>query len=85
MPGGTFMPWVVLAFFGFVLWALTTQPDTRTALLLTPLWFAVLGAGYLVLRRNPGHAALRALHEAKVRQELEGRHAAAEEAPALTR
>ncbi len=85
MPGGTFMPWVVLAFFGFVLWALTTQPDTRTALLLTPLWFAVLGAGYLVLRRNPGHAALRALHEAKVRQELEDRHAAAEEAPALSR
>lgn len=69
MPGGTFMPYVVLAFFGFIIWALTTQPDTLTALALTPLWFIALGIGYLVLRRNPQHAAIRALHEAKVRQE----------------
>ena len=79
MPGGTFMPYVVLAFFGFVLWALTTQPDTLVALALTPLWFVVLGIGYLLLRRNPEHAAMRALHDAKVRQELEVRDAPAEE------
>ncbi|GGG45285.1 D-serine/D-alanine/glycine transporter [Kocuria dechangensis] len=79
MPGGTFMPYVVLAFFGFVLWALTTQPDTLIALALTPLWFVVLGIGYLLLRRNPEHAAMRALHDAKVRQELEARDAAADE------
>jgi D-serine/D-alanine/glycine transporter len=79
MPGGTFMPYVVLAFFGFVLWALTTQPDTLVALALTPLWFVVLGIGYLLLRRNPEHAAMRALHDAKVCQELEVRDAAADE------
>ena len=28
MPGGIPMVWVVFAFFAFVLWALTTQPDT---------------------------------------------------------
>ncbi|WP_448071261.1 D-serine/D-alanine/glycine transporter [Georgenia yuyongxinii] len=69
MPGGAFMPYVVLAFFGFVIWALTTQPDTLVALLVTPLWFVGLGIGYLVLRRNPEHAALRALHDAKVLEE----------------
>lgn len=76
MPGGTFMPHVVLAFFGFVVWAMTTQPDTLVALALTPLWFLVLGIGYLVLRRNPEHAALRALHEAKVRMEHQEKDAA---------
>ncbi len=69
MPGGTFMPYVVLAFFAFIIWALTTQPDTLTALAFTPLWFVGLGIGYLVLRRNPEHAALRALHAAKVHEE----------------
>ena len=69
MPGGTFMPYVVLAFFGFILWALTTQPDTLSALLFTPLWFVALGVGYGLLRRNPQHAALRVLHSAKVEEE----------------
>ncbi|HRO31168.1 D-serine/D-alanine/glycine transporter [Citricoccus sp.] len=82
MPGGTFMPYVVLAFFGFIIWAMTTQADTRAALLVTPVWFLVLGLGYLKLRRNPEHAALRALHEAKVRQELEDRDVHAQD-PAL--
>ena len=79
MPGGSFMPYVVLAFFGFIIWALTTQPDTFTALVFTPLWFVALGVGYLLLRRNPEHAALRALHEAKVREEHRQKDAAAEE------
>ena len=69
MPGGIPMVWVVFAFFAFVLWALTTQPDTLTALLVTPLWFIVLGVGYLVLRRNPEHARIRAAHDAKVAEE----------------
>ena len=63
------MPYVVLAFFAFILWALTTQPDTLTALLFTPLWFVGLGIGYLVLRRNPEHARIRAAHDAKVAEE----------------
>jgi D-serine/D-alanine/glycine transporter len=75
MPGGTFMPYVVLAFFAFIIWALTTQADTLAALVVTPLWFVALGIGYLVLRRNPEHAATRALHEAQIRRELEERDA----------
>ncbi len=69
MPGGTFMPYVVLAFFGFIIWALTTQADTLMALVFTPIWFVALGIGYLLLRRNPQHAALRAVHEAKIIEE----------------
>jgi D-serine/D-alanine/glycine transporter len=76
MPGGTFMPYVVLAFFGFVVWALTTQPDTLAALLFTPLWFVALGIGYLALRRNPAHQGLRFAHEARVREEKRQRDAA---------
>jgi D-serine/D-alanine/glycine transporter len=75
MPGGTFMPYVVLGFFAFVIWALTTQPDTLAALLFTPLWFVLLGVGYLFLRRNPDHAGLRFAHAVKVRREREHRDA----------
>jgi D-serine/D-alanine/glycine transporter len=75
MPGGTFMPYVVLAFFAFILWALTTQPDTLAALLFTPLWFVALGIGYFFLRRNPRHGELRAAHDAKVLLENEHRDA----------
>jgi D-serine/D-alanine/glycine transporter len=57
MPGGIPMVWAVFAFFGFVLWALTTQPDTLAALLITPVWFILLGAAWLVLRRRPAHIA----------------------------
>ena len=48
---------MVFAFFAFLLWALTTQPDTLTALLVTPVWFAVLGVAYAVVRRTPLHQA----------------------------
>ncbi|OMH36953.1 amino acid permease [Tersicoccus sp. Bi-70] len=57
MPGGRVMVWVVFAFFAFVLWALTTQPDTLTALAITPLWFVVLAVAWLLLRRRPTHQA----------------------------
>jgi D-serine/D-alanine/glycine transporter len=57
MPGGIAMAWVVFAFFGFLVWALTTQPDTLTALLVTPVWFAVLGVAYAVVRKSPVHQA----------------------------
>jgi len=60
---------VVLAFFGFILWALTTQPDTLVALLVTPIWFIALGLGYLLVRRNPKHEALRLAHLGKVAHE----------------
>jgi D-serine/D-alanine/glycine transporter len=57
MPGGVPMCWLVLAFFGFVLWALAQADDTRLALLITPAWFVVLGAAWLVTRRRPQHLA----------------------------
>ena len=56
-PGGIPMVWVVFAFFAFLIWALTTQPDTLVALLVTPLWFAILGAAFAVVRRSPLHQA----------------------------
>lgn len=69
MPFGMLMPYVVLAFFVFILWTLTTQPDTLQALLATPVWFAILGVCYLKLRKNPQHQALRQAHAAKVEEE----------------
>jgi D-serine/D-alanine/glycine transporter len=69
MPGGIAMCAVVMAFFAFIIWALTQEPDTLRALLVTPLWFVALGIGYLVLRRNPYHQARRAEFRALVAAE----------------
>src|SRR5919112_400132 len=69
MPGGIPMVWVVLAFFAFVLWTLTTQPDTLAALLVTPVWFILLGAAWLVLRRRPAHLARYEAFKAELRAE----------------
>lgn len=55
MPGGKIMVWVVFAFFAFIIWALTTQQDTLTALAVTPIWFLVIGIVYFFMRRNPAH------------------------------
>ena len=71
MPGGIPMVWVVFAFFAFVLWALTTQPDTLTALLVTPVWFILLGAAWFILRRRPSHLARYASFQAELAQEEE--------------
>jgi D-serine/D-alanine/glycine transporter len=84
MPGGVVMVWVVFAFFAFVLWALTTQPDTLTALLVTPLWFVVLAVAWAILRRRPAHLAryeaFQADLEAEAKLEAEARRAAAADA-----
>jgi D-serine/D-alanine/glycine transporter len=69
MPGGIPMVWVVFAFFAFVLWTLTTQPDTLTALLVTPVWFVLLGAAWLVLRRRPAHLARYAAFQDELKAE----------------
>jgi len=69
MPGGVFMVYVVLAFFVFVLWALTTQPDTLTALLVTPIWFVVLFVAWLFVRRSPNHLARHEAHIAHLRDD----------------
>jgi D-serine/D-alanine/glycine transporter len=56
MPAGSVMCWVVLAFFAFVIWTLVTQRETAIALAWFPLWFVVLAAGWLIVRRRPGRA-----------------------------
>ena len=69
MPLGLFMPYVVMAFFVFLLWAFTKDDETLTGLIATPIWFVLVGIAYLVLRNNPAHAASRAAHVKKVAQE----------------
>ncbi|MFZ3415942.1 D-serine/D-alanine/glycine transporter [Arthrobacter sp. 3Tela_A] len=69
LPGGRVMVYVVLAFFVFIVWALTTQPDTLTALLVTPIWFALLGGAYALLRRTPLHQARVAEYKAMAEAE----------------
>lgn len=55
MPGASFMPWVVLAFFVFVIVLLTGADDTLQALLATPIWFVVLGIVWAIVRRHSHH------------------------------
>ena len=56
MPGGVASCWAVLGFFVFVIWTLITEHETAIALAWFPLWFVVLAAGWLVVRRRPGRA-----------------------------
>ncbi len=53
MPGSLFMPYVVLAFFVFVIVALAQADDTRLGLYVVPLWFIALGAAWFVNRKTP--------------------------------
>jgi D-serine/D-alanine/glycine transporter len=52
MPLGRLMCWVCLAFFVFVIVLLTLQEDTRQALMVTPLWFILLGMGWWMRSRK---------------------------------
>jgi AAT family amino acid transporter len=53
-PGGAAASWVALAFLVMVLVLIGLDSDARISLYGAPLWLAVLGAGYPVLkRRNP--------------------------------
>ena len=56
MPGGVAMCGAVLAFFAFVIWTLCAERQTAVALAWFPLWFLVLAAGWLTVRRRPGRA-----------------------------
>jgi D-serine/D-alanine/glycine transporter len=56
MPAGVVMCWATLAFFAFVVWTLCTVRETAIALAWFPLWFLVLVAGWLIVRRRPGRA-----------------------------
>lgn len=52
MPLGRVMCWVCMAFFAFVLVLLTLQQDTRQALMVTPLWFIVLGICWIFVSKR---------------------------------
>ena len=68
MPGGVVMSWAVLAFFVFVIWTLSTEPDTAVAMAWFPAWFLVLTAGWLVVRRRPGRAEQYRMFQAEMNQ-----------------
>jgi D-serine/D-alanine/glycine transporter len=54
MPFGVVACWAVLGFFAAMIVILAMEPDTRQALLVTPVWFVVLGIAYWLLRRRRG-------------------------------
>ncbi|MES2256733.1 MAG: amino acid permease [Pseudomonadota bacterium] len=56
MPGGHAAVVMVFAFFAFILWALAQKPDTAVALKVTPVWFALLGIAYLVIKAKRADA-----------------------------
>ncbi|MDO4918236.1 amino acid permease [Kocuria sp.] len=55
MPGGVVMCWVVLAFFAFLVWALSTDPDTATSLIAFPVWIIALCVAWFFVRRRESH------------------------------
>ena len=50
MPGGRISAWACLVFFGFALVLLTFAEDTRRAIAVTPVWFIMLGATWLLTK-----------------------------------
>lgn len=66
MPGGVPMCWAILTFFAFVIWTLTTKPETAIALVWFPLWFVVVAVGWLRVRRNPDRAEQYRLFQAEM-------------------
>jgi D-serine/D-alanine/glycine transporter len=54
VPGGVFMCWVVLAFFAFMVVVVTFENDTRSALMVTPIWFVLLLIGWCVAGGTKG-------------------------------
>lgn len=49
------MCWAVLVFFVFVIVLLLQKPDTARALAFTPIWFVILGIGWLFDRHHAIH------------------------------
>ncbi|NMF89058.1 amino acid permease [Aromatoleum petrolei] len=62
MPGAPVANWFVLAFLGLVVVFLGTDPGTRVALFVAPVWFALLTVGYLISksRADRGNGVLAA-------------------------
>ena len=70
MPLPQITPYVVLGFFGIVIYALTLDSSTLVALKVLPLWFALLSLGfYLKTRNDPFYKKTKARFKEKVAQE----------------
>ena len=52
MPGGVPMCWGVLTFFAISLVILASDPTTRIAVLITPIWFVFIASMYFVYRHR---------------------------------
>jgi AAT family amino acid transporter/D-serine/D-alanine/glycine transporter len=52
MPGAPLANWIVLAFLVLVSVMLARDPDTRVALYVAPVWFALLIGSYLWMKRG---------------------------------
>jgi D-serine/D-alanine/glycine transporter len=52
LPLARVTPWLVFAFFGFIIVTLLIGDDTRPALLAAPLWFVILGVLWALRRRR---------------------------------
>ncbi|BBA97612.1 putative proline permease [Actinacidiphila reveromycinica] len=61
-PGGAAASWCALAFLALVLVLIGADADARVSLYGVPLWAALLGAGYRVLRRRDPAAFARRPH-----------------------
>ena len=55
MPGGVVMCVVVLAFFAFVVWTLSTEAETAAGLVAVPVWLVLLGISWAFVRRTDSH------------------------------
>ena len=45
----------VMAFFAFVVWALSTDSETAAGLVAVPVWLAVLWVSWFFVRRTESH------------------------------
>ena len=53
MPGAPYANWLVIVFLLAVTCMLGRKDDTRVALYVAPVWFALLGLGYLWSKPQP--------------------------------
>ncbi|WP_165043679.1 amino acid permease [Dysgonomonas sp. ZJ709] len=52
MPGGLYTCYLSLLFFLFLIVALWFKEDTRQALIVTPIWFMMLGGAYYLITKS---------------------------------
>jgi AAT family amino acid transporter len=53
MPGAPYANWLVIVFLLAVAAMLGRDEDARVALYVAPVWFAILGLGYMLLKPQP--------------------------------